>query len=89
MTRALNTTTLYKYEEDIKEVANDNIGCPMVYAICECVKEQIAEIKEAFLVFDITGDGKITAKELGTIMRKFEINVRSRKELYLKYVTQK
>ena len=40
----------------------------------ELTKEQIAEFKEAFKVFDITGDDKITAQELGTIMKEFEIN---------------
>jgi calmodulin len=32
-------------------------------------KEQIAEFKEAFQIFDKDGDGLITTKELGTIMR--------------------
>jgi len=31
--------------------------------------EQIAEFKEAFLLFDKDGDGTITTKELGTVMR--------------------
>ena len=32
-------------------------------------EEQIAEFKEAFSLFDKDGDGKITSKELGTVMR--------------------
>ncbi|XP_060084086.1 calmodulin-A-like [Ylistrum balloti] len=32
-------------------------------------EEQIAEFKEAFSLFDKDGDGTITAKELGTVMR--------------------
>jgi calmodulin len=32
-------------------------------------EEQIAEFKEAFQIFDKDGDGLITTKELGTIMR--------------------
>eukprot|EP00029_Vermamoeba_vermiformis_P014570 TRINITY_DN9687_c0_g1_i1.p1 TRINITY_DN9687_c0_g1~~TRINITY_DN9687_c0_g1_i1.p1 ORF type:complete len:149 (-),score=62.21 TRINITY_DN9687_c0_g1_i1:62-508(-) len=32
-------------------------------------EEQIAEFKEAFALFDKDGDGSITTKELGTVMR--------------------
>ena len=32
-------------------------------------EEQIAEFKEAFALFDKDGDGTITTKELGTVMR--------------------
>jgi len=32
-------------------------------------EEQIAEFKEAFQIFDKDGDGSITTKELGTVMR--------------------
>ena len=31
--------------------------------------EQIAEFKDAFSLFDKDGDGTITTKELGTVMR--------------------
>ena len=37
-------------------------------------EEQIAEYQEAFSLFDKDGDGKITAKELGTVMRSFGTN---------------
>ena len=36
--------------------------------------EQIAEFREAFLVFDKDGDGTITTKELGTVMRNLGQN---------------
>merc|ERR1712146_314179 len=36
--------------------------------------EQIAEFKEAFLLFDKDGDGTITTKELGTVMRSLGQN---------------
>lgn len=36
--------------------------------------EQIAEFKEAFSLFDKDGDGNITTKELGTVMRSLGQN---------------
>ncbi|KAI3388917.1 hypothetical protein SNEBB_006743 [Seison nebaliae] len=36
--------------------------------------EQIAEFKEAFALFDKDGDGNITTKELGTVMRSLGQN---------------
>jgi hypothetical protein len=35
----------------------------------QLTEEQIAEFKEAFTLFDKDGDGNITTKELGTVMR--------------------
>ena len=37
-------------------------------------EEQIAEFKEAFALFDKDGDGSITTKELGTVMRSLGQN---------------
>eukprot|EP00004_Rigifila_ramosa_P025521 TRINITY_DN7653_c0_g1_i1.p1 TRINITY_DN7653_c0_g1~~TRINITY_DN7653_c0_g1_i1.p1 ORF type:complete len:176 (+),score=59.80 TRINITY_DN7653_c0_g1_i1:78-530(+) len=37
-------------------------------------EEQIAEFKEAFSLFDNDGDGTITTKELGTVMRSLGQN---------------
>ena len=37
-------------------------------------EEQIAEYKEAFSLFDKDGDGTITTKELGTVMRSLGQN---------------
>jgi calmodulin len=37
-------------------------------------EEQIAEFKEAFQIFDKDGDGTITTKELGTVMRSLGQN---------------
>ena len=37
-------------------------------------EEQIAEFKEAFALFDKDGDGTITTKELGTVMRSLGQN---------------
>jgi calmodulin len=31
-------------------------------------REQIEEFKEAFMLFDINGDGRVTADELGKVM---------------------
>ena len=38
-------------------------------------EEQIAEFKEAFSLFDKDGDGTITTKELGTVMRSLGQNL--------------
>uniref|UniRef100_A0A8D0BZT6 Calglandulin n=1 Tax=Salvator merianae TaxID=96440 RepID=A0A8D0BZT6_SALMN len=37
-------------------------------------EEEIAEFKEAFSLFDKDGDGAITTKELGTVMRSLGHN---------------
>ena len=37
-------------------------------------EEQISEFKEAFSLFDKDGDGTITTKELGTVMRSLGQN---------------
>merc|ERR1711988_1445790 len=40
----------------------------------QLTEEQIAEFKEAFSLFDEDGDGTITTKELGTVMRSLGQN---------------
>ena len=40
----------------------------------QLTEEQIAEVKEAFSLFDRDGDGSITSKELGTVMRSLGQN---------------
>lgn len=45
----LNTTIIYKFEEDIKFRANENIGAPMVYDICQCIQEQLQNSNEKVL----------------------------------------
>ncbi|KAJ6760124.1 hypothetical protein OIU79_025067 [Salix purpurea] len=40
----------------------------------QLTEEQIAEFKEAFSLFDKDGDGCITTKELGTVMRSLGQN---------------
>ena len=46
----------------------------MTDAISNLTEEQIAEFKEAFSLFDKDGDGNITSKELGTVMRSLSQN---------------
>ena len=45
---------------------------PFVFPVLAA--EQIAEFKEAFSLFDKDGDGTITTKELGTVMRSLGQN---------------
>ncbi|KAI0244604.1 Calmodulin-2, partial [Massospora cicadina] len=40
----------------------------------QLTEEQVAEFKEAFSLFDRDGDGSITVKELGTVMRSLGQN---------------
>ncbi|XP_023234289.1 calmodulin-alpha-like isoform X2 [Centruroides sculpturatus] len=40
----------------------------------ELTEEQIAELREAFSVFDKDGDGYVTTEELGTVMRSLGQN---------------
>merc|ERR1712019_332715 len=47
---------------------NTNMGADQL------TEEQIAEFKEAFSLFDKDGDGTITTKELGTVMRSLGQN---------------
>ncbi|KAL7872671.1 hypothetical protein AOLI_G00117420 [Acnodon oligacanthus] len=44
------------------------------YLADQLTEEQIAEFKEAFSLFDKDGDGTITTKELGTVMRSLGQN---------------
>nr|8OSI_A Chain A, mNeonGreen,Calmodulin,Protein kinase domain-containing protein [synthetic construct] len=37
-------------------------------------EEQVSEYKELFSLFDLDGDGQITTKELGTVMRSLDLN---------------
>lgn len=48
-----------------------NVYCVQADQLTE---EQIAEFKEAFSLFDKDGDGTITTKELGTVMRSLGQN---------------
>ncbi|KAK3093853.1 hypothetical protein FSP39_021091 [Pinctada imbricata] len=56
--------------ECVKEMSNDVL---LQYAD-QLTEEQIAEFKEAFSLFDKDGDGTITSKELGTVMRSLGQN---------------
>lgn len=53
------------------------IGCFVFWCVSKAdqlTEEQIAEFKEAFSLFDKDGDGTITTKELGTVMRSLGQN---------------
>ena len=43
-------------------------------AASKLTPEQMAEFREAFSVFDKDGDGTISEKELGTVMRALGLN---------------
>merc|ERR1712036_16531 len=50
------------------------MGRPTETMADQLTEEQIAEFKEAFSLFDKDGDGTITTKELGTVMRSLGQN---------------
>lgn len=51
-----------------------NLNTVFVLKADQLTEEQIAEFKEAFSLFDKDGDGTITTKELGTVMRSLGQN---------------
>jgi len=54
--------------DDFEEIRTDGSGADQL------TEDQIAEFKEAFSLFDKDGDGTITTKELGTVMRSLGQN---------------
>ncbi|KAL2099012.1 hypothetical protein ACEWY4_005492 [Coilia grayii] len=65
----------YQYEPKAKRLVADltSIQLDNIQAD-QLTEEQIAEFKEAFSLFDKDGDGTITTKELGTVMRSLGQN---------------
>ena len=55
-------------------VSDSVINVDLIAIGQELNEEQIAEFKEAFSLFDKDGDGTITTKELGTVMRSLGQN---------------
>ena len=53
---------------------NFKLFCFVYFQADQLTEEQIAEFKEAFSLFDKDGDGTITTKELGTVMRSLGQN---------------
>ena len=57
----------------IKHTRNSDL-IKLCFQADQLTEEQIAEFKEAFSLFDKDGDGTITTKELGTVMRSLGQN---------------
>merc|ERR1711911_27089 len=67
--RCTSNRVLSSYSQDILHFY------PSISAMADqLTEEQIAEFKEAFSLFDKDGDGTITTKELGTVMRSLGQN---------------
>ncbi|XP_016389540.1 calmodulin-A isoform X1 [Sinocyclocheilus rhinocerous] len=73
-----NCTNRFHYERKRQLRGFHRLLCPSGEAINfkadQLTEEQIAEFKEAFSLFDKDGDGTITTKELGTVMRSLGQN---------------
>eukprot|EP00825_Cyclidium_porcatum_P050234 TRINITY_DN890_c0_g1_i1.p3 TRINITY_DN890_c0_g1~~TRINITY_DN890_c0_g1_i1.p3 ORF type:complete len:188 (-),score=66.14 TRINITY_DN890_c0_g1_i1:317-880(-) len=64
-----------KKKKLFKSQSNILINIIFLFIMAEqLTEEQIAEFKEAFSLFDKDGDGTITTKELGTVMRSLGQN---------------
>lgn len=53
----------------VSECSLDSVFITTQFSFCKCT-----EFKEAFSLFDKDGDGTITTKELGTVMRSLGQN---------------
>jgi calmodulin len=62
------------HEESKKPVVTAEALIEWATMADQLTEEQIAEFKEAFSLFDKDGDGTITTKELGTVMRSLGQN---------------
>merc|ERR1712156_1335923 len=64
------------YSASFKSISGKHLPSnPLTSAMADqLTEEQIAEFKEAFSLFDKDGDGTITTKELGTVMRSLGQN---------------
>jgi calmodulin len=65
--------SFFKFSKRARNFFSPHLTPPFRQKTTEMVEqlteEQIAEFKEAFSLFDKDGDGSITTKELGTVMR--------------------
>ena len=61
--------------EEIAGVLPGNIGDSPEATPDQLTEEQIAEFKEPFSIFDKDGDGTVTVKKLGTVMRSLGQNL--------------
>lgn len=69
------TEYVQKYSiADIHPLAIPVVDVYALFQADQLTEEQIAEFKEAFSLFDKDGDGTITTKELGTVMRSLGQN---------------
>jgi calmodulin len=71
LSQKFNVFVIHSVAEEKGHENRDSRPDNMVEQLTE---EQIAEFKEAFSLFDKDGDGSITTKELGTVMRSLGQN---------------
>eukprot|EP01105_Mastigella_eilhardi_P014311 TRINITY_DN3263_c0_g1_i6.p1 TRINITY_DN3263_c0_g1~~TRINITY_DN3263_c0_g1_i6.p1 ORF type:complete len:1939 (-),score=315.55 TRINITY_DN3263_c0_g1_i6:82-5112(-) len=62
-------------ESSMKEEYSDEDSDSRSTTVRSLTEEQLAELKEAFSLFDVDGDGTITTKQLGIVMRSLGQNL--------------
>ena len=45
----LDNTTIDKYETEIREMGQENVGAPMIFDICEFLREKISDMNDGVL----------------------------------------
>ncbi len=45
----LDNNDIYRYEQMVRETATENLGMPMIFTLCDLLREEISELNDAVL----------------------------------------
>jgi hypothetical protein len=72
----LDSNDLYRYEELIRDRAKESIGAPMIFDLCDMIREEIADLNEAVLnKFDIIEEKEKKKAAADALPQSFASNV--------------